>query len=249
MFKSSKRCLKRLLCNSIFLVIVLTGLIILLSFFSSNHVFANGGPALIPGLGAATIDGVIDSTEWSTASTYNQLMTDREPNLNGTIYLMQDNTSLYIGFSVDDDELSNINWYGLLGDTIFFEFDDNNSGSLWEIGENKVQLYSFTPWWNDSHFTTTEGHSAYDSQKDGIGHSSRQGNLNHFELSYPLCSGDLEDFCLSTGDIVGFRLKYYDVPMDDNDPKVYFIPSSSTTSLATITIMDWENIFLPLVSK
>jgi len=251
MFTTSKRWIKRLLISSITLIFLLIGLIIFFSSFGSTHVFADGVPGMIPGLGVATIDGIIDPSEWSTASTYNQLMTFTEPYLDGTIYVMQDNSSIYLGFTLDDDEFTTHYINGLYGDTLIFEFDDNNSGSLWEIGENKLSIYATDPWWVDAYFVNVSGSSSQDTQQDGIGRSSRQGNLNHYELQFPLCSGDSEDFCLSPGNVVGLRLKYYDVyPVDDSFAYVAnFLPSSSTSSLITITVQDWDNIYLPLVSK
>jgi hypothetical protein len=76
-----------------------------------------------------------------------------------------------------------------------------------------------------------------------------EGSLNHFELKHPLCSGDLLDFCLHPGDIVGFRLEYLDAGAGGTFDGSYFYPGSNNTSLADIVIADCSVIYLPHISK
>jgi len=139
---------------------------------------------------------------------------------------------------------------------ISFDFDDNNSGSLFEVGENKVIGYSYDPWIRDSYFYNTSGSSDDDINDAGVANgtasSARHGDKNHFEISFPLCSGDTShDFCLQPGDIVGFRIIYYDAFNDtefDYDP-MFYPGTVDVYSLALIEIGLPCNIYLPLIQK
>jgi hypothetical protein len=71
---------------------------------------------------------------------------------------------------------------------------------------------------------------------DGTGAASRVGNLNHFEIKHPLCSGDSLDFCLQPGDVVGFRLDYLDAESNGSFGGNRFFPDTTATSVADIVI-------------
>jgi len=214
-----------------------------------DSVSANDYPALAAGFGTATIDGVIDASEWAAADSVSVQMIFSSPTLNGSLSVMQDSTNLYLGFSVDDDELSTFYWYGFYGDTLEFNFDDNNSGMLYDVGENKVILGTHDPWIEDLHFIGTSGTAAYDPQTDGVGRTTRVGDENHYELSFPLCSGDANDFCLKPGDVVGVNLHYNDIYADGANPLAYLFPDEALDALVTITLMDFPSVYLPLIVR
>ncbi|MEM3099468.1 MAG: hypothetical protein QXU32_12265 [Nitrososphaerales archaeon] len=44
---------------------------------------------------------------------------------------------------------------------------------------------------------------------DGDAAVRTDGIFNYFEFSHPLCSGDINDFCVSGGDIIGFKVSYF----------------------------------------
>ncbi len=162
-----------------------------------------------PGYGTPIIDGNVETNEWAAADTYTQVMFGSDTGLTGTLYVLQDRENLYLGFIIDDDELTLGDWYGLLGDTLEIDFDDNNSDTLFEVGENRVTIDAVTPY-RDAHFVNTSGSSLEDAQQDGNGNLARQGSYNHFELAFPLCSGDTDDFCLTGGSILGLQITYDD---------------------------------------
>ncbi|MFN2304485.1 MAG: S-layer homology domain-containing protein, partial [Anaerolineales bacterium] len=87
-------------------------------------------------------------------------------------------------------------------------------------------VYSYSPWFADSHFINTTGSTNLDINDGGMangeGYSTRHSGKNHFELRFPLCSSDIyHDFCLYAGDTVGFRLEYIDAFMN---PTFDFVP-------------------------
>ena len=236
--------------------------ILLLSFLplgsheSPQGVFANTYPNLFPGVGIATIDGLIDPAEWANADSVS-FTTEGSAQIAGTFYVMQSNTMLYLGVSLADDELNQEYWYGLYGDTIFFDFDDDNSGSLYGIGENRFISYAYTPWCEDSFFYTDDpgGYSYKDTSQpggvnNGDGRAARNSDLNMYEVAYPLCSGDTYDFCLHPADIVGLRVKYYDIYRvgDELLGSVGFFPGQNLNSLALIHLRGVKN-YLPVIMK
>ncbi len=139
---------------------------------------------------------------------------------------------------------------------IAIAFDDNNSGSLYEIGENKVFGFSYDPRIRDSYFYNTTGSSNDDINDGGVANgtafSARHGDKNHFEISFPLCSGDTgHDFCLQPGDIVGFQIEYFDAFNDTEfDYDTMFYPGTEDhLSLALIEIGLPCSTYLPLIIK
>jgi len=203
-----------------------------------------------PGFGTPIIDGNVEASEWAAADTYTQTMV--VSTLTGTLHVLLDNQNLYLGFIIDDDELTIGNWYGILGDTLEIFFDDNNSGALFEVGENKIVINPVTPF-IDSHFVNTSGGSLNDVQQDGQGYVSRQGNYNHFELAFPLCSGDVDDFGLTDGSILGLQIQYNDydtnTAVPTPPPEGSRLPGIEVEKLVTIEIQSVYHVFLPLISQ
>jgi hypothetical protein len=236
---------------------LLFSLLLLASHELPNSVYANTYPNLFPGVGIATIDGFIDPAEWANADSVS-FTTEGPAEITGTFYVMQSNTMLYLGVSLADDELNQEYWYGLYGDTIFFDFDDDNSGSLYEIGENRFVSYAYSPWFSDDFFHTdnSAGFSSPDtSQPGGVNNgdarAARNSDLNMYEVAYPLCSGDSYDFCLHPADIVGLRVKYYDIYRQGDSllASVGFFPGQNLDSLALIHVREISNNYLPLIMK
>jgi hypothetical protein len=81
---------------------------------------------------------------------------------------------------------------------------------------------------------------------DGEAAASRVGDLNHFEIKHPLCSGDEKDFCLLPGDVVGFRLEYLDAEGDGSFGGSFLYPGSSDTDQADIVIGECNILFIYL---
>lgn len=205
-----------------------------------------------PGFGTAVIDGHIEASEWVEADSYSLVLT--ASSMTGTLYVMQSATDLYLGFVVDDDEFTIGYLYGLHGDTVEIAFDDNNSGSLYEVDENKVTIMPVTPWVYDAHFYNTTGSSEADTDQtggetNGEAMAARHGDDNHFELRFPLCSGDSYDFCLTPGDILGLQIQYDDmVNYGGLSYTGHRYPGVNNDSLVTIEISAFLT-YLPLIRK
>lgn len=242
-------------------VISLVLLLLSTSAFQSNHfiqyVSANSQPLFHPGYGTATIDGYIDPVEWATADSLSLPMYSADTPLTGTFYVMQTATDLYFGFTIDDDEftLDSVGKWGIYGDILTIDFDDNNNGTLFEAGENKFSVYSYDPWSWDAYFTGTGESSSEDTNgggaNNGTGMSARHADKNHFEARFPLCSGDTGfDFCLQPGDTLGFRLEYQDAYLapEFSLDNMYYPGTEGFYSLALIETGDFH-IYLPLILK
>lgn len=223
---------------------------------SPQSASANTYPDLYPGSGVATIDGYIDPVEWANADSVS-FTTAGFLEISGTFYVMQSQTELYLGVTLADDKFNEEYWYGLYGDTIFFDFDDNNSGALYEIGENRFIAHAYSPWYRDDHFYTVDpgGYSTSDISRpggvnNGNSRAARHTDMNHFEVAYPLCSGDTYDFCLLPADVVGLRLKYYDIYRENESllATVGYFPGQNLDSLARIHTKGFKN-YLPLILK
>jgi hypothetical protein len=223
---------------------------LLLTPYQHTSVSATSYYLFHPGFGTPIIDGNVEFSEWAAADTYTQAMVGSNTGLTGTLYVLQDKENLYLGFIIDDDELTIGNWYGILGDTLEINFDDNNSGSLYEVGENKVVIDAVRPYL-DKYYDSTSGSTQDDAQQDGQGYLARQGNDNHFELAFPLCSGDADDFCLTDGSILGLQIQYNDYDTNTTVPSPppdgSRLPGSEADELVTIEIQSVYNVFLPLI--
>ena len=239
----------RLAKNIVFMLIILA---LLLTPYQLSLVSATSYYLFHPGFGTPTIDGNVETSEWAAADTYTQVMHGSNTGLTGSLYVLQDKENLYLGFIIDDDELTVGDWYGLLGDTLEINFDDNNSGSLFEVGENSVTINAVTPY-RDAHFVNTSGGKHEDVQQDGQGNLARQGSYNHFELAFPLCSGDADDFCLTEGSILGLQITYDDYDTNTAEPSpapdASTLPGHEDYELVTIEILTIYDVFLPLIFK
>lgn len=224
-----------------------------------TSVSAHSGNVFGPACGAATLDGVINAGEWSSASkqTFQMYSPGGEDPLTATLYVMNSGHYLYLGITVNDDEFSDYGQYLPDGDAFRIDFDNDHSGSLFALGDDVLSISAGSPQFGDRYIYNLPKSAQLDvnggGASDGIGAASRVGNLNHFELRHPLCSGDSLDFCLHPADTVGFRLEYLDAEADGSFGGNQFFPGSSSTSEADIVIGQCSAsdifIYLPLVQK
>lgn len=257
MFFSFQKRIKLLAMIVCMVSVTLAGILAILSS-PTKIVTAEPVPLLNAGLGVATIDGYVNPTEWATAARYTSIMYSSIPQISGTLYVMQDFNNLYFGFTLADDEFT-INPASLseiYGDTLEFKFDDDNSGVLNEVGENKVTVFPITPFVRDGYIIDVIGTSVSDTfavggKNNGIGMVARHADLNHFELSFPICSGDAYDFCFGPRSLFGVNLKYIDLyPVADRfDHDDYTFPYGVNASIVQIQLLDWSQIYLPLVQR
>jgi hypothetical protein len=248
------------LLASVLLVIVAFAVLLSSPKYPPIRVSAHSGPVFGPACGAATIDGVVDAVEWSSASTQTFQMVSpggADP-FTATLYVMDDGYDLFVGITINDDEFSTIGTWLPQGDGFRIDFDNDHSGSLFALGDDVLAIAAGSPQFDDAYIYNEATKSATSDvdgggTADGVGAASRVAGLNHFELRHPLCSGDSLDFCLHPGDTVGFRLEYLDAEADGSFGGNQLFPGSGDTSEADIVIAqcsvpNWF-IYLPLIKK
>jgi hypothetical protein len=195
-----------------------------------------------PACGKAFINGIAGASEWSGASskTVSMLNYSGKPAITATIHVMNGRNFLYVGVTVNDDEFSTQGEFLPLGDGFFFLFDEDLSGSVYELNNNALTISAGAPQFHDSYVTNLGGSNQDDTlgggTANGSGAATRTNNLNHFEMRFPLCSGEPLDFCLHPTDTTGFRLEYLDAEANGDFGGTWFYPGSAGTSEAHITI-------------
>lgn len=156
----------------------------------------SGGTALPP-----VLDGVIGDEEWGGAASYQVTVNNRSV----SIYVMNDAQNLYVAVKVITPNA------GYERDAVRLEFDNDNDGDFYEVGNDQIQLYLSGEFVDYSRRATGGPIAAASDQNyggttdgGGGGHSTR--NENSFEISHPLNSGDVLDIALSPGDVVGVQM-------------------------------------------
>jgi len=176
-----------------------------------------------------------------------------------TLYVMNSGYYLYMGITINDDELSTHGNFLPYGDMLRIDFDNDHSDTLLAVGDDVFYVYADSPRFEDMYIlgnpapASTGLDSEYGGTMDGVGAASRVGELNHFELRYPLCSGDELDFCLHPADIVGFRLNYMDAQADGSTGSSQFYPAFNDTAIADIVVGTCSAVdlftYLPYLQK
>lgn len=242
-------------------VLAIAVLTVLVSSLKSPpvSVSAHSGDVFGPACGAATIDGVVNAAEWSSASTktFQMVRPGGGVPFTATLYVMNSGYYLYLGITINDDEFSTWGQYLPQGDGFRIDFDNDHSGSLFALGDDALTIGAAPPQFGDNYIYSLPSSIRLDIQGggtlDGNGAASRVGDLNHFELRHPLCSGDSLDFCLHPTDTVGFRLEYLDAEANGSFGGNHFFPGSSSTSEADIVVGQCSIpdffVYLPLVMK
>lgn len=153
----------------------------------TSHAAAD--PAPLSGWGSATIDGVIQGSEWAGAAT--QDLSVNLPDGGGTTagryYVMNDESNIYVGLRL---ERPSLDWsmeaaqFSANDDNFFVRSDD-----------------VFIDNWQNKNDTQVGG------TNDGSGAASNDGVYSYYEMAHPLDSADnAHDFSLAAGDTVGFRM-------------------------------------------
>ncbi|MFC1506047.1 hypothetical protein ACFLQ6_03140 [Thermoproteota archaeon] len=180
--------------------------VIILIIFSFSLSILSTHAAVLSGWGTATIDGVLYTSEWETASTLPFSVSAGA--YTGTIHLMNDATNLYIGVILNgDNEISSTD-----GFLVYFD-NDNGGETTREIGDDVLRYKNSI--FEDHHWTggTSSGDNFDGGTIDGQAAGFRVVSANHFELSHPLNSADnAHDFSLSSCQLVGFT---FDVIVDN----------------------------------
>lgn len=203
---------------------------------------SSGSATGTTGRGQAVIDGVVNDDEWAHARqkafTTKSRAGDRP--FRATLRVMNDAEFLYIGITIDDDEFTIEGTWLPRGDGFRIDFD--NRGSLFEFGDNVVSIAAGEPQFFDGFIKgepsekTSHADTEGGGTLDGEGAASRIGDLNHFEVKIPLCSGDDLDFCLQPGDSVGFQLEYLDAESNGDFGGSQHYPGYEDNSVARFPI-------------
>lgn len=241
---------------------ILLGYLAFLSIidYSSKDASAHTDTGFGPACGRATLDGNVDPDEWSSASTQTFQMESPgsiEP-FTATLYVMNSGNNLYMGITINDDEFTQAGTWLPHGDVFRIDFDNDHSGSLFAFNDDVLSIAAGSPQFQDNYIIATATSSSNPDvngggTSDGFGVASRVGDLNHFELRHPICSGDTLDFCLQPSDTVGFRLEYLDAQANGEFGGSRFFPGHDKTSIADLLIGNCPIpellIYLPIIQK
>ena len=252
--KSIGLLISLLLTAAVFMILMLN------LIHAPMSVSARSADIFNPACGAATLDGHVDPVEWSSASTktFQMISPGGAAPFTATLYVMSSGLNLYMGITINDDEFSTVGNYLPSGDSIVIIFDGDLSGSVIELNNNVLGLSAGLPQFEDRYIYDTQyGSNQVDllggGMANGAGAASRTDNLNHFELRFPLCSGDMLDFCVQPSDTLGFRLEYLDAEANGDFGSSQFYPGVSDTSEADIVIGQCSIpdmfLHLPLITK
>ena len=136
------------------------------------------------------IDGVKGTGEWDAATAVAVFP-------GGTFYYTNDDTRLYLALEMADATAQ-------AADGFRIRFDDTQDGVA-TVGDNEL-LVRMDAYFD--RFRSMFGWGVDDTQRDGTAAVGSSAGVNFFEVSFPLNSGDTNDFALSPGDAVGFCLQY-----------------------------------------
>jgi hypothetical protein len=168
-------------------------------------------PPVLTGCGVATIDGVLSPGEWDSAARFNlSVKVPGGGSTPATLYVMNNHLNLYVALRFNRTIVDP-------GNTLSFEFDNNNNG----VAENGDDVIGFNPPFFFDDFRTdappcppgsgpascAPGDPEGGGTVDGQGAFLNNGTFSVYEMSHPLNSGDIgHDFVLNGGQTVGFFL-------------------------------------------
>ena len=235
-------------------------LLVSIPSYAPGSVSAHSSEAFGPACGAATVDGIVDPSEWVSASvqTFQMVPSGSADPFTATLYVMNSGYYLYMGITINDDEFTTSGTWLPKGDSFRIDFDNDHSGSLFELNDDVLDIAAGSPQFHDNYLYAVPTKSSHEDvlgggTTDGAGAASRVGVLNHFELRHPLCSGDALDFCLHPADIVGFRLEYLDAEGDGSFGGSQLYPGTQATSIEDIVIGNCSAAdlftYLPFIKK
>jgi hypothetical protein len=214
-------------------------------FLVLSCVTTNTGIKSVQTCGAPLIDGSVNMQEWDSAwsKKYRIESPSRAGSHTLTLYVTNDDENLYLGVTVDDDEFSTRAQYLPIGDAIRIDFDDDRRNALFTKGENVVIVGAGTPQYGDYYIVgggSKKSASEDDSTGgtlDGEGAASRIGDLNHFEVRIPLCSGDGHDICVHADDTLAFQIEYLDGEAGGEFGGSYYCPAFDDSAMIRYTIV------------
>jgi hypothetical protein len=185
---------------------------------------ASDSTPVLFGSGTAAVDGVAAPGEWATAHCLAVNVNVPQGTTPGTVCAMNDQLNLYLL----------VRFARPAGDAVSvaeFDFDNDQSGWLTD-GDDIILLAAWgaatSRFADDVSRPCAAGVCGLADMDlggttDGSGVFLHDGEFSTFELSHPLRSGDVQDFSLSAGDSIAFRLQFG------------FAPTMSSPRIETIT--------------
>lgn len=158
-------------------------------------------PPVPAGFGTPTIDALNSPGEWDNALTFQVFSTDAL--LNGsTLYVMNDEVNLYLALDVAND-------INTVSDDWEIRFDNAND-KLQSANDDELFLKNGVGGFRDAHFDGTNW-GIPDATIDGSGAvGTNEAGEGFFEMAHPLNSGDVHDFSVSAGDVLGLCIRYFE---------------------------------------
>lgn len=183
--------------------------------------FSHAAPITLSGTGTAAIDGVISLDEWDSAATFDLLVnTPGGGTTNGRFLVMNDTLNIYFGLFFDRNTADP-------GNSFSIEFDNDGSGNLSEGDDGIIvnPTIGFSDLYRSNNFGCPSNINLCSFRDidiggslDGAGAFSNDGTHTIYEMSHALDSGDLFDFSLSPGDIIGLTLHIRMIEQGANFP-------------------------------
>ena len=155
------------------------------------------------------IDGKLENGEW-TGPQVHKFTSYRNESYETLFASKSDDTNLYIVAGVDGPK----NFTG--GAVLSLLFDHQNNRKV-DRGDSGIMMYRGFCCENEDNYTLQDMFYTFENNsnvlrddesdggtKNGNGSILFSNNIEYFELSFPLCSGDrAHDFCITTDDIIG----------------------------------------------
>ncbi len=203
---------------------------------------ASTAPAqILSGTGTAVIDGVIFNDEWADAAAPLFLVTvPGGGTVNGTLFVMNDATTLYIALSV-------VHLGDILDLGVFL--DATGDGETLGAGDDAIG-FTADGFARDSYYTgllrspdTSDGGAL-----DVVGASSTTTNSTYIELSHPLDSGDAgHDIAVGPDDLVAFFARisfitdgattFYPGPDSGIEAQIQIAPDPEASASAALALI------------
>ena len=191
----------RLVPAILLMAILFVGIVVRVPCVSS-HAFGKTYQAWAPT--PPTMNGEISASEWEKAASATFTMTISGNPYDGTFYVMNDATNLYIAVKMSDPTFD-------ADDAVAVYFDNGNDGTFGP-GDDGILQYGGAPGFVDRFLEampTMKADTDAGGTTDGSGVAAAHGGFNHFEFSHPLDSTDnAHDFSLNSRDTVGFTIAY-----------------------------------------
>jgi hypothetical protein len=198
-------------------------MVVLLFLSTAGPVRAVGGPTTtVPKGSSASMDGTLQSSEWSDAThlSFNWASSNSSLTSGGDLWLKNNGTNLMIAATASGRTNLGTTSNGYIYALILL-FDDNNNGIVDNYDAEKITGYTPPPhgsgwYYADRHYNTSLGkyYPAQSPSGTGAGSFTNYGGPGtwYWEFSLPMSSTSPESFNLPVNGTMGFEVifaEYY----------------------------------------